>query len=170
MSYYAVIDTNVLVSFLLKKNSIPSLVVELVGRYEIIPILHETIRDFHNTLKRYEQLEQAIKSYNLKELNDKNNIVKLFDYDSKQIISELRNEHYLGKYYIADCCKICFTDKNYKIYCEYHGSYDGEIPPSEIYFKNKRKDTILYYLINYGFILLLLFGIIRCFKKSKNSK
>ncbi len=116
------------------------------------------------------QLEQAIKSYNLKELNDKNNIVKLFDYDSKQIISELRNERYLGKYYVSDSCKICFTDKYYKIYCEYHGSYDGEIPPSEIYFKNKRKDTILYYLINYGFILLLLFGIIRCFKKSKNSK
>ena len=111
------------------------------------------------------QLEQAIRSYNLKELDNKNNIVKLFDYDSKEIISELRNEHYLGKYYIADCCKICFTDKNYKIYCEYHGSYDGEIPPSDLYFNNKRKDTILYYLINYGFILLFVFVVIRCFKK-----
>lgn len=53
MSCYAVIDTNVLVSFLLKKNSIPSLVVELVGRYEIIPILHETIiNEYERVLKK----------------------------------------------------------------------------------------------------------------------
>lgn len=44
MKYYAVIDTNVLVSAMLKWNSIPGNVMEFVFSGTIIPLLNEHIR------------------------------------------------------------------------------------------------------------------------------
>lgn len=43
MEYYAVIDTNVLVSAMLKWNSVPGNVMELVFNGSIVPILNEHI-------------------------------------------------------------------------------------------------------------------------------
>ena len=43
MTYYAVIDTNVIVSSMLKTNSIPSLIVDYIKTNTIIPLLSEEI-------------------------------------------------------------------------------------------------------------------------------
>ena len=43
MTYYAVIDTNVIVSSMLKTNSIPGLIVKLIYENTIIPLLSEEI-------------------------------------------------------------------------------------------------------------------------------
>ena len=45
MTYYAVIDTNVIVSSVLKPSSIPGLVVELVSKKTIIPLISKEILD-----------------------------------------------------------------------------------------------------------------------------
>lgn len=50
MKYYAVIDTNVLVSAMLKWNSIPGNIMELAFSGTIIPLLNEQI------LKEYEEV------------------------------------------------------------------------------------------------------------------
>ena len=50
MKYYAVIDTNVLVSAMLKWNSIPGNVMELVFEGPIIPILNESILEEYQTV------------------------------------------------------------------------------------------------------------------------
>lgn len=53
MNYYAVIDTNVLVSALLKHNFIPGHIVELAFNGTIIPVLNEDIRrEYKTVLKR----------------------------------------------------------------------------------------------------------------------
>ena len=53
MKYYAVIDTNVLVSAMLKWDSIPGNVMELVFDGSIIPILNERIvNEYQNVLLR----------------------------------------------------------------------------------------------------------------------
>lgn len=53
MIYYAVIDTNVLVSALLKPESVPGLVVAEVLTGSIIPLLHDNILDeYRNVLNR----------------------------------------------------------------------------------------------------------------------
>lgn len=53
MKYYAVIDTNVLVSAMLKWNSIPGNVMEFVFSGVIIPLLNEGImKEYENVLKR----------------------------------------------------------------------------------------------------------------------
>ena len=43
MTYYAVIDTNVIVSSILKSDSIPGLIIKLVERGTIVPLLNEEI-------------------------------------------------------------------------------------------------------------------------------
>ena len=45
MLYYAVIDTNVLVSAVLKQDSVPGMIVELAFGGPIIPVLDETIEN-----------------------------------------------------------------------------------------------------------------------------
>lgn len=45
MQYYAVIDTNVLVSAALKQDSVPGMIVELAFGGPIIPVLDETIEN-----------------------------------------------------------------------------------------------------------------------------
>ncbi len=53
MKYYAVIDTNVLVSVMLKWNSIPGSVMELVFDGPIVPILNQQIaREYREVLAR----------------------------------------------------------------------------------------------------------------------
>lgn len=53
MKYYAVIDTNVLVSAMLKWNSIPGNVMELVFDGPIVPILNEQIvKEYRDVLAR----------------------------------------------------------------------------------------------------------------------
>lgn len=45
MNYYAVIDTNVIVSSMLKHDSIPGTIIDLVLTKEIIPLLNKEILD-----------------------------------------------------------------------------------------------------------------------------
>ncbi len=53
MKYYAVIDTNVLVSAMLKWNSVPGNVMELVFMGSIVPIVNEEIvREYREVLAR----------------------------------------------------------------------------------------------------------------------
>ena len=53
MTYYAVIDTNVIVSSLLKHNSTPAMIVELIFTKTIIPLLNEEIlQEYHEVLTR----------------------------------------------------------------------------------------------------------------------
>ncbi len=53
MKYYAVIDTNVLVSAMLKWNSIPGHVMELVFEGPIVPLLDERIvKEYREVLAR----------------------------------------------------------------------------------------------------------------------
>jgi len=53
MICYAIIDTNVLVSSLLKKISIPSIIVELIGNKSIIPIVsNDVVSEYISVLCR----------------------------------------------------------------------------------------------------------------------
>lgn len=53
MKYYAVIDTNVLVSAMIKQNSIPGNVLELVLSGIIVPLLNdEIIKEYRDVLSR----------------------------------------------------------------------------------------------------------------------
>ena len=53
MKYYAVIDTNVIVSSMLKHNSIPGKVVDLIFSKTIIPLLNdEIINEYYEVLMR----------------------------------------------------------------------------------------------------------------------
>lgn len=53
MKYYAVIDTNVLVSAMIKWNSVPGNVIELTFSGTIVPLLNEQIiKEYRNVLGR----------------------------------------------------------------------------------------------------------------------
>lgn len=53
MKYYAVIDTNVLVSAMLKWNSVPGNIMELVFSGPIIPVLNnEIVKEYREVLMR----------------------------------------------------------------------------------------------------------------------
>ena len=53
MKYYAVIDTNVLVSAMLKWDSVPGYILELVFSGMIVPLLNETImKEYQGVLRR----------------------------------------------------------------------------------------------------------------------
>ena len=53
MKYYAVIDTNVIVSSMLKEDSIPGLITELVSKNTIVPLLNEQIlNEYREVLSR----------------------------------------------------------------------------------------------------------------------
>lgn len=53
MKYYAVLDTNVLVSALLKENSVPGLVVAEAMQGDIIPVLNDAIlAEYKDVLRR----------------------------------------------------------------------------------------------------------------------
>ena len=45
MKYYAVIDTNVIVSSMLKHDSIPGMIIDLVLSKVIVPLLNQEIID-----------------------------------------------------------------------------------------------------------------------------
>ena len=64
MRYYAVIDTNVLVSAAMKPESVPGQVLELVLDGVIVPVLNNTIiEEYHDVLLRpkFEFPEQIVK-------------------------------------------------------------------------------------------------------------
>ena len=53
MIYYAVIDTNIIVSSLIKGDSIPGFIMNLIGNHTIIPIVHnDLIKEYEDVLKR----------------------------------------------------------------------------------------------------------------------
>lgn len=53
MKYYAVIDTNVIVSALLKWNSVPGVVLQAVFNGFVIPVYNdEILNEYHNVLNR----------------------------------------------------------------------------------------------------------------------
>lgn len=53
MTYYAVIDTNVIVSSMLKKHSIPWQIVNLVRKNIIVPLLNkEILQEYFNVITR----------------------------------------------------------------------------------------------------------------------
>lgn len=53
MTYYAVIDTNVVVSSILKTESIPGLIIKLIERGTIVPILNkEIVKEYLEVLSR----------------------------------------------------------------------------------------------------------------------
>ena len=53
MKYYAVIDTNVVVSFLWKDNSVPGEIIKLIFKDKIVPILNEEIiNEYYDVLTR----------------------------------------------------------------------------------------------------------------------
>lgn len=55
MKYYAVIDTNVIVSSVLKKNSLPGEIIDFVINGEIIPLLNqEILSEYQEVLSRRE--------------------------------------------------------------------------------------------------------------------
>ncbi|EOS80536.1 hypothetical protein C817_01592 [Dorea sp. 5-2] len=71
MKYYAVIDTNVLISAMLKWNSIPGNVMELVFSGTIIPLLNEHIvKEYREVLSRpkFHMTEEIIQN-TLTEIN-----------------------------------------------------------------------------------------------------
>ena len=72
MKFYAVIDTNVLVSAALKPESVPGQVLELVLDGMIVPVLNKTIiEEYHDVLLRpkFDFSEQIVKDI-LNEIDD----------------------------------------------------------------------------------------------------
>ena len=66
MTYYAVIDTNVIVSSMLKTNSIPGLIVNLIYKDTIVPLLSEDIiKEYYEVLSRNKFEIDSIKIDNL---------------------------------------------------------------------------------------------------------
>ena len=64
MKYYAVIDTNVIVSGLLKKNSIPEMVLASIYTNNIVPLLNDEIVDEYERVlssKKFDFNEELIK-------------------------------------------------------------------------------------------------------------
>lgn len=55
MKYYAVIDTNVVISSMLKKGSVPNIIIEYAIRGDIIPLLNnEILLEYEEVLLRNE--------------------------------------------------------------------------------------------------------------------
>ncbi len=55
MKYYAVIDTNVLISAMLKEGSLPWMIIEQVNKGTIVPLLNdEIINEYYEVSKRNE--------------------------------------------------------------------------------------------------------------------
>ena len=72
MRYYAVIDTNVIVSATMKPESVPGQVLELVLDGVIVPVLNKTIiQEYHDVLLRpkFDFPEQIVKDI-LSEIDD----------------------------------------------------------------------------------------------------
>lgn len=72
MRYYAVIDTNVIVSAAMKPESVPGQVLELVLDGVIVPVLNKTImQEYHDVLLRpkFDFPEQIVKDI-LSEIDD----------------------------------------------------------------------------------------------------
>ena len=73
MKYYAVIDTNVVVSAMLKKDSIPGRIIDLINMDVIVPLMNgEIVDEYFDVLSRnkfgftIEEVEYVLKSINEK--------------------------------------------------------------------------------------------------------
>ena len=86
MTYYAVIDTNVLVSAMLKWDSIPGNIMELVFGGSIVPILNESIiEEYREVLSRPKfHLPESIISDVIDTINENALYV-----DAEQLVIEL---------------------------------------------------------------------------------
>ena len=72
MKYYAVVDTNVIVSSMLKHNSIPGKIVDLIFSKTIIPLINdEILNEYHEVLTR------NMFGFNLDEIDNTINEIKL---------------------------------------------------------------------------------------------
>ena len=72
MKYYAVVDTNVIVSSMLKHNSIPGKIVDLIFSKTIIPLINdEILNEYHEVLTR------NMFGFNLDEIENTINEIKL---------------------------------------------------------------------------------------------
>lgn len=72
MKYYAVIDTNVIVSSMLKHNSIPGKIIDLIFEKSIVPLLNEEIIDEY-----YEVLSRNMFGFNKEVIDNTINEIKL---------------------------------------------------------------------------------------------
>ena len=72
MKYYAVIDTNVIVSSMLKHNSIPGKIIDLVFEKSIVPLLNEEIIDEY-----YDVLSRNMFGFNKEVIDNTINEIKL---------------------------------------------------------------------------------------------
>lgn len=96
MKYYAVIDTNVLVSAMIKWNSVPGNVIELTFSGTIIPLLNEQIvREYREVLRRpkFHLTEEIINS----------------------VVGEMER---LGIYVDADALEIALPDPKDRVFYE----------------------------------------------------
>ena len=96
MSYYVVVDTNVLISAMIKKDSVPYKVIDLAFKGKIIPLIHEEI------LAEYERVANRKK-------------FKFLDYVIDFFINGMKNN---GKFIDAKDFDEELPDPNDKIfYC-----------------------------------------------------
>lgn len=96
MKYYAVIDTNVLVSAMLKENSVPKKIIDLVFNGKIVPLIHDEI------LLEYERVTNRPK-------------FKFLDYVIEFFLNGMKKH---GKYIDAKDFEDALPDPNDKIfYC-----------------------------------------------------
>ena len=96
MSYYVVVDTNVLISAMIKENSVPYKVIDLVFNGKIIPLMHEKI------LAEYERVANRTK-------------FKFLDYVIEFFINGMKDN---GKFIDAKDFDEVLPDPNDKIfYC-----------------------------------------------------
>ena len=72
MKYYAVIDTNVIVSSMLKHNSIPGKIIDLIFEKSIVPLLNEEIIDEY-----YDVLSRNMFGFNKEVIDNTINEIKL---------------------------------------------------------------------------------------------
>ena len=89
MKYYAVIDTNVIVSSLLKHDSIPGIIFDLIAARVIVPLINEEIIDeYIDVLTR--------NKFGFSDV-DVNNYMETIRSNSIQIDSEKTNELFTDK-------------------------------------------------------------------------
>lgn len=89
MHYYAVIDTNVLVSALLKINSLPGIIMELIKVGLIIPIINEDIVDEYLDVLKRDKFPFTFKQIN--------NYINLFEYYGMFLKPIKSNKEFIDK-------------------------------------------------------------------------
>ncbi len=65
MKYYAVIDTNILISALIKENSVPARIIDFIKGETIIPLIHADILAEYRRVLHYDKF-----SFSQKQIDD----------------------------------------------------------------------------------------------------